>query len=229
MIILIKRLFSGLCLCLMLFSINASAKDMSDIAIEPYGDFCIYGEDNSELAEILGITENELQEYCNENSIEYFAVNGENTKQIRLTVVKNDFSESVINISRLSDDKISALIPDIIGIEGAKGEIISREGQKFIKTQLRSGDSGGEYILTQYTTVAARKCYILSFYTDVGEKTDYIKETFESYSSPNFIYTDADKADTVRYIVLAAMIIFAIVCVAVAVSIVIDIRKSKIE
>ena len=97
-------------------------------------DFYSYksGQSSEDTAKILGMTEEELENYCNENGIVFIAANKDNTKQIRISVTESEFSSSIGNLSNLSDDKITALIPDITGSVG--GELLEKDGQRFIKT-----------------------------------------------------------------------------------------------
>ncbi len=226
--ILIKKyiLVLSVVFCLMLnLTVSAKKVEMID-TLEPYGSFYILGEDNKEIAEILGISEADL------GSIDdaFLAINKENTKQIRLTVSVTDFSNGIGNISNISNDKISALAPELSGVESAKGEIIEKNGQKFLKIQLRSVDSGGDYILTQYITVAAKQNFILSFYTDFNEDTEYIEKTFETFNSPHFnTLSDKDNDNRIQYVILAFAGVFLVICIAVAISIIIDIKKGKTE
>jgi hypothetical protein len=158
----------------------------------------------------------------------YLAVNSGNTKQIRIRTEITEFSNSIGNISNLSDDNITALISDIVGIEDVNGDIIEKDGQKFIKIQLRSTDSGGEYILTQYFTVASKQNFVLSFYTDINEDTEYIEKTFESYTSPYFnSITQNNKSNSMSYIILGAAILFLVICVVVTITIVLDLKKKN--
>lgn len=213
-------------LSLFLFSVSfiVGAEETVKATVEPFGEFYSLRSDRDKVAEILGVSEEDLG---NIKDI-YLAVNRENSKQIRITTKVTDFSYSVGNISNLSNDKITALIPDIVGMRDVKGDVINKDGQKFIKVQLRSSDSGGEYILTQYFTVASRQNFVLSFYTDMDEDTDYIEKTFKSFSSPSFnSIAKESKNNTISYIILGAAILFLLVCVVVTVTIIIDLRKKE--
>ena len=131
-------------------------------------------------------------------------------------------------MSNLSNDKIIALSSRLSGFEDAKGEVVVKDGQKFLKVQLRSADSGGEYILTQYITVAAKQRFILSFYTDINEDTEYIEKTFDVFTSPHFKSETAEnKNDGIQYVILIAAGLFFAVCIVIGISIVTDILKSK--
>jgi hypothetical protein len=228
---LIKKFVLVITLAVFLLSFNASAKKYEVVkSIEPQGEFYIYGEDNDELSEILLMDKESLDNYCHQNGVHYLAVNADNTKQIKVTASVTDFSNSVINISSMSNDSITALIPDITGVDGAKGEVINKDGQKFVKTQFKTSDSGGEYILTEYFTVADKSTVVLSFYTKLGLDTDYIEKTFNSFNSPLFI-VDVDEVNNSPFsiVLLVAAGIFGIACVIILITILRDIKKEKVS
>ena len=177
------------------------------ISLKAGDEFSVYGEDSKKVAEILGMSEAELNGYVSQNNIVYLAVNEDNTKQIRLTVAATAFSESTGNLSLLSDSEIKELIPDITGDSAVKGKIIESDGQKFVLSRVSSEDSGGGYTLARYFTVAGDNEYILSFYTSQDVSEDYIKSVFESFSLDDF-YTGKDK-NPYSYIVIAALVLLS--------------------
>ncbi len=224
---LIKKLVLAITLISMLFSQSASAEGV--VTLNVSDEFYIYGTDTKIVTEELGMTEGELGSYCEENGIVYLALNKGNTKQLRVSISTTDFSNGVVNISALSNDNIATLVPDIAGIEGAKGEIITKGSQKFIKLMLRSNDGGGDYILTQYITIADKRSFVLSFYTDITEDTDYTEEIFESFDSPLFLDYNRFADTGWHYVILIAAGIFAAVSAIIIVSIVKDIKNNKAE
>ncbi len=225
MISLFKRFISAVIAAICLFAVNVCAESV--ITVNPGDEFYVYGRQNAEIAEISGISENELSDYCFKNNIEYLAVNKDNSKQIRVSVKNNDFTNSVINISGLSDDSISSLLPQIIGIEGVRGEIINRNGQKFIKTELRSADNGGDYILTEFITVADKKSYVLSFYTDAKKDTGYTDAVFETYIAKVFINEKNEAQNGFVFIVPVLTVIFVLAFLFVLITVIIDFRKKQ--
>lgn len=188
---------------MLIIPVSAAGK----ISLKAGDEFSVYGEDSGKAAEILGMSETELDGYVSQNNIVYLAVNEDNTKQIRLTVAATAFSESTGNLSLLSDSEIEELIPDITGDSAVKGDIIENGTQKFVLSRVSSEDSGGGYTLARYFTVAGDNEYILSFYTSQGVSEDYIAEVFESFKSDDF-YTENDK-NPHSYIVIAAIAVFS--------------------
>lgn len=222
---LIKRIITLIFAFILIFNIEAAA--LSNITLKPDGEFYIYGENNGEISELLGLKENELPDYCKDNNIVFLAANKDNSKQIRVDCYSTEFSENVVNISALPDDKIMQLSADIIGLEDVKSVIITKDGQKFIKTELMSEDSGGKYSVTQYITVANKKNYILNFYTDAKQDDKYIEKSFESYWCDDFFAQQSKTQSGLRYIILIASILFAIAAVGVTVSVILEIKKEK--
>ena len=182
------------------------------------------GKNEKELASILGITENELIGYCRENSIEYLAVNRDNTKQIRLSVKQTEFSSAVINFSNLSDENIAAVIPEIIGVSNVKCETADKNGQKFAKILLSSSDSGGEYTVSQYITVANKKLFILSVCTAADKDIEYADKIFEGFDAEDFNHTKSQK-NGYSGIIVGAIAILVVGCAFVAVTLIRDIRS----
>lgn len=190
-------------LILLMIPVSAAGR----ISLKAGDEFSVYGQDSGKAAEILGMSEAELDGYVSQNNIVYLAVNEDNTKQIRLTVAATAFSESTGNLSLLSDSEIEELIPDITGDSAVKGDIIESGGQKFVLSRVSSEDSGGGYTLARYFTVAGNNEYILSFYTSDGVPEDYIESVFESLDSDDF-YTGKDKSPY-SYMVIAAIAVFS--------------------
>ena len=221
---MIKKLLLVLfCLCFLLNSSVLAQK--SESLITPEGDFYTTTENAQKVSEIIGLSESELISYCDEKGIDYIAVNADNSKQIRITSATTDFSESIANISLLSNNQISNLLPSIIGLEGIKGSVIEKNGQKFIKTEMRSNDSGGEYIFTQYITIADKKSFILSFYTAAGSDLEYIEKTFESYNNPVFLNTDSEKNNVLGIVLPIAAVFFAALCIFITVTVIKDLKN----
>lgn len=222
---LIKKFLIILLAILPLMMLKVSAKRNAEPQIEPFGEFVVYEQDEKKVSEIIGMTEENLEEYCKQNNVEYLAVNKDNSKQIRLTVTQKDFSRNIVNLNNLSPEKIQSLIPEITGFSDVLGEVTEKNGQKFIKVNLKSSDSGGEYILTQYITVTNKKSYTLSFYTFAGVDTDYIEKTFESYADSEIFESEKNYIP----IVITAFILFLCVGIFVAFTIIRDIKKERNE
>ena len=191
-------------------------------------EFKVYmpGKSADETSRIIGMDKSELESYCLENGIIYLAVNDDNSKQIRISTGTSSFSQSVINLSNLSDDKITALMPDITGSSDIRGDIIEKDGQKFVKTQISTSDSGGKYTVIQYITAAAKKDYVLSFYTAGGEDTDYTEEVFATYKSDDFNKAQ-NKKSNFSYIILGAVVLLCLVSAYIIFTLIRDIKNDR--
>ena len=132
------------------------------------------------------------------------------------------------HLSGLTDEKIRTLMPELIGDE--HGEIIKKGRQKYIRQEMLLKDDGGEYILTRYITVEAKKYYILSFYTQSGTKTDYIEDVFSSFTSPDFHAAPAEKNSLIKQVLPAALIgIFSLGAGGILFLLIYDMKKPEPE
>lgn len=213
----------------MLLSVTVSAlSGKAEVSAGKEFEVFTEGENAEKAAEIVVLDKDRLESYCRENGIIYFAVNSDNTKQIRISVGESEFSGSVINLSNLSDDNITALMTDITGSREIRGDIVEKDGQKFVKTQISTSDSGGEYTVIQYITVAAKKEYVLSFYTSDSEDTDYTETLFKTYISDDFNSEKSEKSGY-GYIILGAVILLCLVCAYIIFTLIRDIKNEQSE
>ena len=216
------------CAFLAVSMLTVSVFAASGFEITAPKDFYSYqsGQNAENAAKILSMPAAELENYCSDNGIVFIAVNGDNPKQIRLSVTESAFSGSIGNLSNLSDDKIKAMIPDITGVSG--GEVLDKDGQRFIKTAEALSDSGGEYSVINYVTVAAKKDYVLSFYTASGTSTDYAGEVFNSFSSEDF-YKEADRKSNFGFVIIAVIVLLALGSAYIIFTLVRDIKNDRNE
>ena len=223
---MIKKFFCAAWAILMLTVSVFAASGEFDISA-PRG-FCSYrmGQSAEDMAKILGMNAYELENYCVSDGILYLAVNENNTKQIRVSISESEFSSGISNLSNLSEDKITALIPDITGADS--GEIVTKNGQSFIKITETSSDFGGEYSVISYVTVAAKKDYVLSFYTSTGTSTDYVEKVFKSFSADDF-YKESNPKSYFGYVIIAAIALLALVSAYIIFTLVRDIKNERKE
>ncbi len=219
----LKKIIIALFLCL-IFIANVSALSVDQIT--PDKEFIIYSADPESVAKALKTDTESLDKKVKEQNIIYLAVNKKNTKQIQLTSNETEFSKTVGNLSDLSDTSIKSLIPDITGKDNIKGKIVIKESQKYVNINLLSEDDG--YILTQYFTVRDKKLYTLSFYTDKNVSTDYIETAFTTTTETNDGVQNINSVPkSFKIAVICGTIIFGLAFIAVLISIILDIIKSK--
>ena len=221
----VKRV-TALVFAVLMFSLAVSAAEITE---NPGKEFYVYGEKetNEKIAEILEETVDTLNNYCHNNGIIYLAVNEKNTKQIRLTENSTAFSQSVGELSNLSNDKITALAPEIAGT-GFHTETVENGGRKFIKATALSQDSGGKFTLIQYITVTAKKEYVLSFYTAAGDGTDYTEQVFSALSFGENTVPKSEKKPY-GYVFLALTVIFVLFGAYIVYTLIRDIKADRRE
>lgn len=174
-----KKIICILSVFLLVFCVTASADE----------DFLVYGEDDIEyFCKTFDMDAGEIKYYFEQNNITYFAINRDNTKQIKRMEFVDEFSQKAVDLSVLNDDEILKLTGDISGFPDAKGEVVKHAGFKFLKLSLESKDSGGNYILTEYITVKDSKKVILAFYTASGQDEEYIEKAFQEQFEPETNY-----------------------------------------
>ena len=184
------------------------------VCAESEDDFYVHGEANTYVSEILGLSEDQLNNYVADNNITYLAVNKNNTKQIRKTEISDAFSKKIVSFLALNDNEILELAEELTGFEDINGTVFEKGDKRFLKVSVKTTDSGGEYYLTQYITVANSKKEILSFYTASGESTDYIEEFLNSHyqsTKPNTFLKVLSVIGIVLFSLFAAVVVFVII------------------
>lgn len=176
---MLKKIICILSVLLLVFCVTVSADE----------DFLVYGEDDIEFfCKTFDMDAGEIKYYFEQNNITYFAINRDNTKQIKRMEFVDEFSQKAVDLSVLNDDEILKLTGDISGFPDAKGEVVKHAGLKFLKLRLESKDSGGNYILTEYITVKEAKKVVLAFYTASGQDEEYIEKAFQEQFEPETNY-----------------------------------------
>ena len=199
---IISALFLICALTIILCAFNLSG-------ITPDDSFILYSNSPDKVCEILKVDKSELKKTVENSNILYLAVDQNNTKQIQLTYKETDFSHSISNLNNISDASINSLLPEITGMENIKGEFVYKDGQKFVKINLRSKNGENEYILTQFLTVTDKKLYTLSFYTATNVDTDYIETTF-LLSNEKLKINPNKNYSIIKTAIICATVIFSI-------------------
>ena len=141
--------------------------------------FYVYGEDDIEhFCEMFNMDACEISSYFKENNITYFACNQDNSKQIKRAEIADAFSQKAVDLSVFEDEEILELADEISGFENVNGSVVKQADYKFLKLEMKSNDSGGDYVLTQYTTVKEAKRIVLAFYTTGDADRGYIDDFF---------------------------------------------------
>lgn len=166
---MVKKIICLIAVLLLAFSFSVSAKE----------EFLVHGKDD--LSSLLNMSTSEIDTYCKENNITYFAVNRDNTKQIKRIEYEDEFSKEVKDLSILTDGQIWSMASELSGFPDVLGNLVydGRGDYKFLKTEHKTKDSGGEYVITQFVTVKDSKKITLSFYTAANADREYIDSVLE--------------------------------------------------
>ncbi len=214
----IKILFAVLLAVVVLFPISAAANASVDIK-DIDETFYVFSNtsDREKVSKITGEETEDLKEYCSSNGIIYLAVNEDNSKQIRISRTKSNFSEKLGNISFLTDGEIEDVFAEDIKAS-SKYKLTEKNSQKFIVFENRYSDSGGKYTLTSFVTVANENLYTLSFYTSENSDTEYMEKVFDGYECDSFLNHNSNSNNgytliivTVLLALLALWIIYTLV------------------
>ena len=209
MILVVKKILCFIVAFALCFSFSVLAEE----------EFAVYGEDDIELfCRAFDMDDCEIVDYVNENNITYLAINRDNTKQIKRSEIVDAFSQKVVDFNVLADDKIKDLANEISGFENSKGEVVTIRGYKLLKSELKTEDSGGEYVLTQFVTVKNSKKIILSFYTAGNADRAYIEDALKE---------QFPKERNIKPIAIVGTVAFSLAVVTAVVLIIAEFRKKE--
>ena len=218
----LKKIILAICLVFLLgFSVTALQLDK----ITPDEDFIVYSSAPEKVAEVLSCAPQSLASKVAEQNIKFLAVTEDCSKQIQAVETETDFAASVKDLSNLSDSSIKPLLPDITGLPNIKGKIISKDGQKYVRINLKNENE--DYILTQFFTIEDSKLYTVSFYTKSGISTDYIDTTFKTEESISDSIEIPKTPTAFKVIVIIGTVIFGLACLVLVYSIIKDFVKPK--
>jgi hypothetical protein len=162
----IKKIICLICALLLCCSVTVLADS----------EFLVYGEDDIDIfCQAFDMDAGEIKYYLSQNNITYLAINGDNTKQIKRSEITDAFSQKVVDFSVLEDSEILNLANQISGFENSKGQVVTVGDIKLLKTEVKTKDSGGDYVLTQFVTVKGGKKITLSFFTAGDGDRAYIE------------------------------------------------------
>lgn len=218
----LKKIILAICL-VFLFGFSVTALEIDKIT--PDEDFIVYSKNPGKVAEVLSCDPESLANKITDQNIRFLAVNEDGSKQIQGTETETDFASSVKNLSNLSDSSIKTLLPDITGLPNITGKIVSKDGQKYVKINLKNENE--DYILTQFFTVQDSKLCTVSFYTKSGVSTEYIDSTFKTEGSISDNIEIPKTPTAFKVIVVIGTVIFGLACLVLIYSIARDIINSR--
>lgn len=207
--ILVLVILSACCLC-----VFAKSADDYSITIPDEYTTAFLEDDKSKVADIVGISAEKVEDYFKKHGLKFLSVNKDNTSQVKLSVLEDEFSSKIVSFSNLDDDKILKLANSLFtgGYEQvSKGtKLVEKDGLKFLKFEEKLTDTGGEYIVTQYVTVYGGKTYRLSVFV-TGEQQDGLTDkVFNSFVLNQ--NTDA-LPPLVKIFIIVGIVIFSVIIV----------------
>ena len=187
------------------------------------------GENLGELAEIYSMTDKELEDYYKQHNLLFFATNKENTCQVKVTCVNNDFSKSAVSFSTLSDSELETVAKELAGDSFQNlGHLTGKDGNKYIKLRRSLSDSGGVYTATEYITVCSGKLYTVDISVSKIVSQDNTEELFEGISITDNANAKAQRKN-IFYVVLIVIgiAVLSAVTVILGFTVIRDIRRNK--
>lgn len=199
---MIKKIICLIAVFVLCFSFAVSAED----------ELLVYGEADIKLfCRTLDMDAGEISEYISQNNITYFAINRDNTKQIKRSEITDAFSQRIIDFSVLDDTEILNLAEEISGFENSKGQVVNINGVKLLKSELKTEDSGGEYVLTQFVTVKNSKKITLSFFTAGDSDRSYINNALKEQFPKERDFKPVIIGGTAAFSVAVLAVVFLII------------------
>lgn len=211
------------------FTVSAQANEPSITALK---DFFLYSENKQKVCEILESDEKALDNYCEKNNILQFAVNEDNTKQIKLLSYENEFSKATVDFDFFSKKELEENMGNIVGHKEKRPlhSVVTVGEQSFIKTDYSDMDINGAFSFTQYYTVQNSKIYCLVFLTNEGNDTSHIKGVFDDFAK-NEIFSKENSGtkseDRNTTIIIVAIVAVSVLALAILITVIKDIMKPK--
>lgn len=196
--------------------ISASAKSAEDFSITLPDEYitAFHDDNKSDIADAVGISADEVDDYFQKHNLKFLSVNKDNTSQIKLSVLEDDFSKKIISFNNLNNENILKLANSLFTgsyeqvSNGVK--IVENNGIKFLKYKENLSDNGGEYTVTQYVTVYNSKTYRLSVFVTGEEQSDLSDTVFNSFS----LKQNSDAlSPLVKIFIIVGIVIFAVIIV----------------
>ena len=164
-----------------------------------------------------------LSEYFSKNGLVYFAVSADTKTQVRLSEFSDNFSSQVVDICYLKENELNEFIKAVGGENS--NELVQNGSRKFVKIQSTLTDSGGDYTVTQYITIANGKTYYLACYNEGSGESAQINEIFKSFSLSS-LQTAAEEMKVKMPWYIAGIALFSVATAAGAIRVIISYKKS---
>lgn len=219
----LKKLLVSL-LIIILISVNASALNIEDHSLEfnASEEYTLLTADNlkknKDFIKSLGHSVASMQTFFKDNSVLIFAANSDNSKQIKLTHNKTDFSTQIGSLRTLSDEKLDDISEQVLG-QDAKGQLYITNNMKMYCVASKSSDSGGNYCTIQFFTIINGNIYNLSYSessADVYAVYDNAQDIVANLKiTDKALSVTAEDVDNDVIMALVAILVLAALAVAV--------------
>lgn len=187
--------------------------------------------DNPELLKQIGYTEKSFDNYVQKSGIIYFALNGDNSKQIIIRCQSTVFSQNLNDLSDLGEEGIDALAKEILPKDYKEYAIVRGGDTVYLELSTAFKDSGGNFYTVQYFTVKNGYLYSISFnYGGAYDKNAF--EITDGYMQNLTITTQkvsTGGGKNIFFTILVIIIIAAalLLIIRLSFSLVKDLRKVK--
>lgn len=211
----------------MLFSITVSAADY-EYTISPSENFVSVrpGDDMSDIAQKLNMTDDQLNTYFNDNFLIYLAVSDDAKSQIKISAFSDNFSSEVGDISHLDKKGLSEFINAISQDSENPADTIINNDRKFVRIKHIRKDIGGIYTVTQYVTIYNNKTFYFVGYNEGENTSNEIEQAFKSF---NFI-NEPEQSDNYTWqtiIINTGIVVFCVLAVIMIIGIIKTYLKNK--
>lgn len=204
---------------ILLTGISVSASSVSfDITVGDDYLTARQGENLSDIASVIGTTENELSSDFNKGGLLYLSAAPDNSVRIKLSAFADNFSVKAIDIAYLDDKNMTEFLSTLGGDPGAV--LQESGGRKYAVISETVGDS---YTVTQYITICGGKTYYLSCYNNGKETSDTVKQIFESFTLIQKTESGGSPV-WLSVVMIFGIIAFSIIAVMMAVGIIRNIK-----
>ena len=215
------RILAVAAVLLLLAGISVSASSVTfDIDVDNSYLTAYKGENLSEIASVIGVTEAELAADFNKGGLLYLSVAPDNSVRIKLSAFADNFSVEAVDMAYLDGDNMKKLLSTLGGESGGGAELIESRGRKYA---VISETVDGNYTVTQYITICGGKTYYLSCYNSGEEVSDSVRRIFESFTLVQ--KTEAGGSPVwLSAVIIFGIVVFAIIAVIMAVGIIRNIK-----
>lgn len=133
------------------------------------------------VAERLNMEESIVKSYFTKNALKLIAVSSDGKTQVRISRFTDNFSSDVYDAENLNDKQTSQMI-SLYSSSYDTATVIESDGRKFAKTVGLLKDSGGEYTVTQYVTIAGGGVYVITCYNPGRGTSEEIENIFSTFT-----------------------------------------------